>query len=82
MSDIYVTKKKGESFEALFRRFTKRLQQSGKLLNAKANRFFSREESKTKRHKSAIRRLEKKAIFEYELKTGKIKEEDLRTARR
>ncbi len=82
MSDIEVKRKKGESFEALFRRFSRRIQQSGKSLNVRASRFFTRDPNKNKLHDSALRRLEMGERREYLLKTGKIREEDLREARK
>ncbi len=82
MSEIEIKRKKGESFEALFRRFTRRIQQSGKPLDVRAGRFFARTPNKNRTHKSAIRRLEMGATREYMLKTGKIREEDLRAAKR
>lgn len=82
MSDIEVKRKKGESFEALFRRFTRRLQQSGKPLDVRAGRFFATTPNKNKIHESAIRRLEMGERREYLLKTGKIREEDLRTTKK
>lgn len=81
MSDIFVSKKKGESFEALFRRFTKRVQRSGKILTLRGRRYHERKPGKNKVHESALRRLTKKDKFEYELRTGIIKEEDLRKKR-
>ncbi len=77
-SSIEVKRKKGESFEAFFRRFSRRLQQSGKVLDVRASRFFERDGNKNKNRDSALRRLELGAKREYLLKTGKVKEEDLR----
>ncbi len=82
MSDIEIKRKKGESFEAVFRRFTRRLQQSGKVLDVRGGRFFARKPNKNRSHDSAIRRLEMGERREYLLKTGKIKEEDLRQAQK
>ncbi len=82
MSYIEIKRKKGESFEALFRRFSRRVQQSGKSLDVRASRFFAKSPNKNKAHDSAIRRLEMGARREYLLKTGKVREEDLRAARK
>lgn len=82
MSSIEVKRKKGESFEAVFRRFTRRLQQSGKVLTVRGKRFRSKDPNKNRKHGSALRRLEMGAKREYLLKTGKVKEEDLQQARR
>ncbi len=78
MSDIEIKRKKGESFEAVFRRFSRRIQQSGKALDVRAGRFFSKKANKNRVHDSAIRRIEMGERREYLLKTGKVKEEDLR----
>ena len=82
MSDINVTKKKGESFESLFRRFSRRVQSSGKLLTARSKRFYERPANKNKKHESAIRRLVKKEDFEYRLRIGDVTEKELRSLRR
>lgn len=81
MSTIEVKRKKGESFEALFRRFSRRLQQSGKALTVRAGRFRSKDPNKNRKRDSALRRLEMGAKREYLLKTGKITEEQLREQR-
>jgi ribosomal protein S21 len=80
-STIEVKRKKGESFEALFRRFSRRLQQSGKVLDVRASRYFERAPNKNRIQDSALRRLELGEKREYLLKTGKVKEEDLRQKR-
>lgn len=54
---IQVTRKDGkESAEAMLRRFTRKVQQSGLLAAAKQNQFFTKPLSKTERRKSAIAR--------------------------
>lgn len=78
MSDIEVKRKKGESFEAVFRRFSRRLQQSGKALDVRAGRYFAKKAKKNKVHKSKLRSLAMGEQREFLLKTGKVKEEDLR----
>ncbi len=78
MSDIEVKRKKGESFEAVFRRFSRRQQQSGKVLDVRAGRYFARTPKPNKVKKSKLRSLAKGVKREYLLKTGKVKEEDLR----
>lgn len=81
-SHIETKKKKGESFEALFRRFSRRLQQSGKTLDVKAGRYWVKTPKKNKVHKAALRRLEIGERREFLLKTGKVKEEDLKAKRK
>ena len=82
MSTVEVKRKKGESFEAVFRRFTRRMQQSGKPLTVRAKRYLAKTPSKNRTRDSAIRRLEMGEKREYLLKTGKVKEEDLQQGRR
>lgn len=70
-----VKRRKGETFDALLRRFQRRVQSSGKLLQAKKVRFLKKEGSRNKRRESALFREEKKQEYEYLLKTGQLKEE-------
>lgn len=70
-----VKKKKGESFEALVRRFNRRVQQSGKILQARKIRFKQEEKSVTKKRESALRREEIKSKREFMIKTGRIKDD-------
>ena len=81
-SHIDIKRKKSESFDAMFRRFSRRLQQSGKTLDVKSQRFFARKAKKNKLQESALRRLTKGARREFLLKTGKVTEDDLRKKRR
>ncbi len=57
-----VVKKEHESFENLFRRFNRRVQQSGKLSLAKRNQFFEKPLSKSKRREEALRKSKIKNI--------------------
>ncbi len=68
-------RKKGESFESFLRRFNRRLIQSGKLIEARANQRHTGEKSRNLKKKSALIRLKYKAKQEYLRKTGKLKEE-------
>lgn len=77
-----VKKKKGESFESLMRRFTRRIQDSGTILQARKIRFKEKDKSKNANRAAAIRRTEIGARREYMLKSGKMKEEDFRRRRR
>ncbi len=78
MSYIEAKRKKGESFDAMFRRWTRRVQQSGKILDLRAGRYFAKKPKKNKLKESALRRLEIGAKREYLLRTGKLKEEETR----
>lgn len=77
-----VKRKKGETFDALYRRFQKRIKSSGKILQAKKVRFWKKDAKLTQRRAGALRREALKVKFEYELKTGKVKPETLIRPRR
>lgn len=70
-----VKRKRGETFESLMRRFSRRVQQSGKLLQAKKIRFHTKDKSRNLQRASALRREEIKQKREYLKKVGKLKEE-------
>jgi ribosomal protein S21 len=72
---IEVKRRKGETFDSLLRRFQRRMQASGKILQAKKVRFHAKDPNRNKRRSSALRREEKRISYEYQLKTGKLKEE-------
>ena len=79
---IEVKRKKGESFESLLRRFSRRVQDSGRLLQARKIRFYSAQPSKNATKASAIRREELREKREYLLKSGQATEEDFRHTNR
>lgn len=69
---IQVTRKDGkESVENLLRRFSRKVQQSGLLAEAKEVQFFEKPLSKRERRAKAIVRRERKAIKVKKLKLGK-----------
>jgi ribosomal protein S21 len=68
-------RKKGETFEGFLRRFNKRLQQSGRLLQARKNRYHRKEKNDHQIKKSALIGLELREKKEYERRTGKFKDE-------
>ena len=70
-----VRRRKGESFESLLRRFTRRIQQSGRLLQAKKIRFYHAPKSKMEIRESALHRIKTKQKRDYLIKTGALKEE-------
>ncbi|MCX6740624.1 MAG: 30S ribosomal protein S21 [Candidatus Parcubacteria bacterium] len=70
-----VKRKKGETFESLLRRFSKRMIQSGKILQAKKIRFIQKPENKNLNKKLALRRLKIKTKKDYLKKIGKEVEE-------
>ena len=68
-------RKKGETFESFVRRFNRKLQQSGKLIQSRKIRFYERPKSKTKLRMDALRRKGITQKREYLKKIGKLKEE-------
>ena len=70
-----VKRKKGETFESLLRRFSKRMIQSGKILQAKKIRFIEKSTNKNLSKKLALRRLKIKSKKDYLRKIGKEIEE-------
>ncbi|MEA2097720.1 MAG: hypothetical protein U9P70_01420 [Patescibacteria group bacterium] len=78
---IEVKKKDNESIGSLLRRFSKKVQQSGLLLQARSSRFKDKNLSRTERRKTALRRNEITIEKEKLRKFGKL-EEDFRTQSR
>jgi ribosomal protein S21 len=72
---VNVKRKKGESFESLLRRFSRRMQASGKMLQAKKIRFHKDAPSKGTLKKSALRRKRASEKRDYLLRTGRLVEE-------
>jgi len=68
-------RKKGESFESFLRRFNKRLQQSGKLIQARSVQYRQPRINKTQQKKRALVGMKLKSQREYLKKIGKLKEE-------
>ncbi len=71
-------RKKGESFESFLRRFNKRLQQSGKLYQARQAQFLRPKKSRSEQKKSALVGKKLREKKEYLRKIGKLKEEPAR----
>lgn len=68
---IQVTKKdKAESTESLIRRFSRKVQQSGVILAAKASQNFEKPVSKRDRRIKAIARRQRKAVKAKRMKLG------------
>lgn len=72
-----VKRKKGETFESLIRRFSKKLQQSGRLLQSRKIRYYAKKKNKTAIRLAAARRSEINAKREYLKKIGKLIEEPI-----
>lgn len=71
---VEVKSKNHESFEKLLRRFTKKIIQSGKLLQARKVRFKYRPKSKRQYRSAAAYRMKVQDQREYLKKLGKIDE--------
>lgn len=77
-----IKRKKGETFESFLRRFNKKLQQSGKLIQSRKIRFHERPKSRTKVREVALRRKSINEKREYLKKIGKLKEDSPYESRR
>lgn len=75
MSVVEIKRRKGESFDSLLRRFTRRVQVSGKLIETRAYRFHKKEPNQTTKREGALRRIESGEQRAYLMKVGKLVEE-------
>lgn len=71
---VEVRKRDNESSESLIRRFSRKVQASGVLLQAKKIRFYQRKKSKLKVREEAKRRAELTAERDRLIKLGLIEE--------
>ena len=69
-------RKKGESFESLLRRFKRKIQQSGILLQTRKIQYHERPKNRNKRRSDALRRLRITAEREYLKKIGRLPEDE------
>lgn len=74
---IEVRKKDRESSTSLLRRFVRRVQQSGVLVNARKGRFYDKGSTKRQKKQSALRREELKRLRADLFKAGHIKEGEM-----
>jgi len=70
---IEVTKKERETSQNLIRRFTKRVKQSGLLMRVRKGVDKQRPKSRNLKNRAALRREEKKKVYEKMVKMGVIK---------
>jgi len=68
---IEIRKQDRENNQSLVRRFSKRLKQSGVLLNKRKTAFYKREKSAQMKKKAILRRLEKREEYAQAVKLGK-----------
>lgn len=71
---VEVKKKDGESNESLIRRFVRKVQSSGRLLNAKKRQYHEKPKNKRQVRLDAIRRQKIRDEREYLRKIGKLDE--------
>ncbi len=75
---VEVKTKGNESFEKLIRRFTKKIIQSGKLLQARKIRFRRKGKSDLNKKKAAVHRMKVQDDREYLRKIGKLDDNSFR----
>lgn len=74
---IEVRKKDRESSTSLLRRFVRRVQQSGVLINARKGRFHAKGKTKRQKKQSALRREELRKLRTKLYKAGQIQEGEM-----
>lgn len=70
---VYVKKKNHETTPAMLRRFTRMVQQSGVLMQARKNARFAKSPNKVAKKRKALRRISRRKEREHMLKLGRIK---------
>ena len=79
---VEIKRKKGESFEALLRRFNQRTQSSGVILEVRKRKHHTKKPTKAKLKASAIARINTKVKRNYLEKIGMLPEEKKKFGRR
>ena len=75
---VNVKRKKGETFESMFRRFTGHLVRSGKLNESKAKRYYVKKLSRNLAKEKALMRLKFVEKKEYLKRIGRLDDSDSR----
>ncbi len=73
-TNVQVEKNNNESSANVIRRFTKRMQGSGIIPRMRKNRYYARTKSANVRKMARLKKLDKKAEYEKNLKLGIIQE--------
>lgn len=73
-TNVQVEKNSNESSANVIRRFTKRMQASGVIQRLRKTRYYTRVKSENVRKTGRLKKLNKKADYELQLKLGKIQE--------
>ncbi|MDR3571575.1 MAG: hypothetical protein P4L81_05295 [Candidatus Pacebacteria bacterium] len=76
-----VQKSGSENVLSTIRKFSRRVQGTGLVKNARANRYFERQKSKTVQKKRALKMLKRRADYQKAVKDGKIAEAPMRGQR-
>lgn len=79
---IEVKKKDRESSESLIRRFSRKVQQSGVLVQARRSRFRTEDKTKREMREGAIYRVKVKKIVDHLKKLGKFDEENFKNTKK
>lgn len=77
--NVQIEKNTNESSANVIRRFTKRVQGAGIIPRIRKSRYYARTKSENVQKTARLKKLNKKVIYEMQLKLGKIQE---RTRRR
>lgn len=72
---VEVRRRKNESFDSLLRRFSRRVVESGKVIQVKKIKYYQDKPNKNKVHKSALHRQKTRQSHEYLKKIGKLPDE-------
>jgi ribosomal protein S21 len=72
---VEVHRRRGESFDGFIRRFGRKVQMSGRLIQARKIRFHKPETSKPIQREAALKRERRRSYYIYLEKLGKLDEE-------
>jgi ribosomal protein S21 len=70
---VEVRKREKESVESMIRRFTRRIQKSEVLVQARSSRFLTKGKSKTKQRQAAIKKVQFLSEKDKLVKMGKVR---------
>jgi len=79
---IRVSRKKGESFDAMLRRFRTHMTRRGVVVEVREKRYTTQEKSRNVRRTKALKRLQKTDKMNYLKKTGQLPEVEVKHQRR
>lgn len=72
--NVKVERNNTESSANIIRRFTKRVQNAGIIPRMRGVRYYSRDKSRNVQRTARLKKLDKKANYEKQVKLGKIQE--------